>query len=709
MNKIWWRIATALSIVFVLSTAYLLLPQTFLSLDNRLRDFLFVLRGPLPVQNPVVIVDIDEASLQAEGQWPWSRNKVARLIQNLSDAEAGIIGLDMVFSEEDKSSPHAVVTQLPSFQGVAENYDEQLARTIASTPTVGGYFFTHDRGEKSEAPLIPAVFIERSANTRAYVITPEHLVLNIPVIQDAFYSSGFFNSTHDEGGMIRRTPLVMRYDGTIYPSLDLEMVRIFTAAREVYVNNSVTGVESIDLGELHIPTDRFAHLMINYRGAQNTFAYISAKEVLNGTFNKNDIAGKFVLVGTSAIGLSDLKATPFDTAMPGVEVHANVIDNLLTGDFIALPENTELADLLIIAVIVVAMMMIFSSVNAWALLPLLLASGYGLYLFFMQMLFKEGMVLNILFPFTALVLSFIAAVLLNYIVSLRQKKIIMSMFAKKVSPSVMHDLIRNRSEHLLQPRSREVTVLFSDIRSFTEISERLADPERVITMLNTYMTPMVESITEHQGTVDKFIGDAVMAYWNAPVDVPAHADKAVASALQQLHLLQTLNIRLEKSFGVNLDVGFGIHTGKVTIGEMGSTGRSDYTIIGDTVNLASRLEGLTKIYGVSIIISLQTRSRLNLDCQVRSLDIVKVKGKKEAVEIFEVLPPKKRIAEDEMQRYENALTLYRAGKLEEATGAFAELDSRCPSTLYALYLDRCHKATREEKSRFDPVVTMQTK
>ncbi len=707
MKKFWWRIATALSIIFILSSAYLLLPQTFLSLDNRLRDFLFILRGPIAVNTPIVIVDIDEKSLKTEGQWPWSRNKLAQLIQNLSDADAGIIGLDMVFSEEDKRSPHTIVSNFPSFHGKVDNYDEILAKTIASTPTIGGYFFTHDQSEENRTPLIPAVFVERNTNEKKYIISPEHLVLNIPLLQNAFYSSGFFNSTHDEGGMIRRAPLVIRYDGTVYPALALEMVRIFTGAKQVYVNNSATGVDSIDLNGLHIPTDRFAHLMINYRGPQNSFNYISADDILNGAFKREDIAGKFVLVGTSAVGLSDLRATPYDTAMPGVEVHANIIDNLLVQDFIALPENTEIIDLLVIAAVVILMMLLFSFANAWALLPLLLAMGYGLYLFLMQMLFKEGLVLNILFPSSALVLSFIAAILLNYIVSIRQKKIIMAIFAKKVSPTVMNDLIQNRSEHLLKPRNREVTVFFSDIRSFTEISEKLADPERVITMLNTYMTPMVESITQHQGTIDKFIGDAVMAYWNAPVEVPGHADKAVASALQQRHLLQGLNHELKQQFDVRIDIGIGIHTGEVTIGEMGSTGRSDYTIIGDNVNLASRLEGLTKIYGASIIISAQTKEQLRDNYPIRSLDIVRVKGKEKAVEIFEVLETEQ--SQEEMDRYDTALALYRDKKVEEALVAFEWLQQNFSSTLYQLYKERCLHALDVGMESFDFITTMQTK
>ncbi len=708
-KKLWWRLVTAVTLVMMLSSTYLFLPQAFFSLDNRLRDFFFILRGPVTPSSDIIIVDIDEKSLQKQGQWPWSRNKVAQLIQNLNEAEAGIIGLDIVFSEADRSSPLSIADKLQCEQSDLEDYDKTLAEVIATSPTIGGYFFSFGESVNRQTPLVPAVFIEKGGSTQAYVIEPSQLVLNIPIIQDAFYSSGFFNNTPDEGGMIRRVPLLMRYDDALYPSIALEMVRIYTGADRVVVNNSITGVESIEMGKLTIPTDRFARLIVNYRGESRSYTYLSATDILTRNFNPEDVAGKFVLVGTSAIGLADLRATPFDTVMPGVEVHASVIDNLLNQDFISPPEHTILIELSMIIATVLIVMVLLSFSNIWLIVPLFIALVYGAYLFFMELLFVQGIVLNILFPLAALMFSFMSTLLIEYLFNLRQKQLVMAVFAKKVSKNVMDDLIRHNSDTLLSPRNREVTVFFSDIRSFTAISERLANPERVIKMLNTYMTPMVESITTHQGTVDKFIGDAVMAYWNAPLDVAGHADKAVATALQQLHLLNDLNLKLKKQFDVQIAIGIGIHTGEVTIGEMGSLGRSDYTIIGDNVNLASRLEGLTKVYGASIIISAQTKYQLIQPCQTRSLDIVKVKGKEEAVEIFEVMEQSCYISDDEMHRYEIALTFYRAKKIEEALVTFEWLQQNFASPLYKLYTKRCQHAIDSGIENFEAVTTMQTK
>ena len=709
MKKFLWSLLTTLIIVISLSAVYLFLPQTFLSLDNRLRDFLFVLRGPVAVTNNVVIIDIDEKSLNAEGQWPWPRKKVAQLITNLSDADAGIIGLDIVFSEPDQTSPHTIASLIDYNDTDLEDYDQILANTVAVTPTIGGYFFSFLESNDTRAPMVPAVFVEKGLSDQHYILSPTKLVLNIPIIQEHFYSSGFFNNTPDEGGMIRRVPLLMRYNDSLYPSLDLEMFRIYTGAQKVVVNNSITGVESITVGEVTIPTDRFARIMVNYHGAAKSFEYISATDILHHNFDSEKVKGKFILVGTSAVGLSDLRATPFDTLMPGIEVHANVIENLLSKDFLSLSQNAELIDLLAILIVVSLVITMLSFLNVWLIIPFFIGLIYSSYLFFDYMLFTKGVVLNILFPLAALVISFMASLFLDYIFNLRQKQQIMAIFAKKVSKNVMNDLIEHNSEALLQPRNREVSIFFSDIRSFTSISEQLGKPDYVISMLNQYMTPMVESINTYQGTVDKFIGDAIMAYWNAPTEVKNHADQAVTSALEQITLLNSVNIELKKAFNITIAIGIGINTGEVTIGEMGSAGRSDYTIIGDNVNLASRLEGLNKLYGSSILISEATKERLTHHYRLRTLDIVKVKGKEEAIEIFEVLTSLHPVADEELQEYMRAISHYRRKELKEALSLFSNLDKRYSTILYELYVQRCENALQKGLDTFDVVTTMLTK
>ena len=689
---------------------YLTLPQAFFSFDNRIRDFLFLMRGAVPHSNRVVIVDINERCLREQGQWPWPRDKIALLIENLTEAGAGIIGMDMVFAEPDRSSPKRILDDLGIEGFGGEDYDKTLAKTLEVSPVVGGYFFLFQPTPETRTPLVPAIFIEKGhRNTDRFVPQASGIVLNTPVVQDAYYTSGFFNNLPDEGGMTRHVPLVMRYDDQLYPSLVLEMVRLYAGTDVVRINNTTTGVRSIAYGDVEVPTDRFGRLSINFRGPSGTFPYISATDVLSGHFDKEAIAGKFVLIGVSAQGLFDLRATPFDEASPGVEVHANVIDNLLQGDFISRAEDGELIDLAVIAGVVILAFALFSRVRLWGILPLFCAMLAGLHYFFTYMLFSQGVILNMIFPLLALVASLILVIVGEYIVTHRQKKLVMNAFAKKVSPAVMKELVRHADERLFEPVDREVSIFFSDIRSFTSISESMGSPSRVIRLLNRYMTPMVELIVKEHGTVDKFIGDAIMAYWNAPNTVEAHADRAVQSALEQINRLEELNDTLKNEFGVTLRIGIGINTGIVTVGEMGSEGRSDYTIIGDHVNLASRLEGLNKVYGSQIIISEHTKRLLQDEYRFRSLDIVRVKGKNEAVEIFEILPLSGGAKEEEIAAYHAALQAYRDDESQRALEGFETLFNAYADPLYSLYAERCRDRLAHPDEPFDVIQTRQSK
>ena len=533
------------------------------------------------------------------------------------------------------------------------------------------------------------------------------IVLNIDILQKKLYSSGFFNNIPDEGGMIRRVPLVMRYKDMIYPSLSLEMLRIYSGASKVEITGDIDGVKKIELGNFIIPTDHAGRLIINFRGAGKHFKYISATDILNNNFDTKDIKGKFVLVGTSSLGLFDLRAIPFDTAIPGVEIHANIIDNILKGDLLSEPANIILYDVAIIWGIVFFLLLLFSYVGSWLLLPTALGVVFVLFYSFFYLLFTQGIVLNLLFPLIAFVSTLIVSVSIDYIITSRQRETVKRMFAKKVSTAVMNDLLKHDNEEILKVRDENIAIFFSDIRGFTQISETIGSSQKLVALLNRYMTPMVNAIANREGTVDKFIGDAIMAYWNAPNKVENYADKAVSTALEQIYILKNLNVELQVEFGITLEIGISVHTGLATVGEMGSIGRSDYTVIGDNVNLASRLEGLNKLYGSTIIISKETKNRLTNNYMFRSLDMVRVKGKKEVVEVFEVLSlseGEKR--EDELKRYKNALSMYRTGKITQAHALFKELEEEFSCKLYALYLQRCQEYFDNPKKAFNIITTM---
>ena len=710
MSKFLIKNSAALILALLLSWAYLFIPQTFFSLNNNLRDFLFNIRGELPKSDRIVIVDIDETALKQFGQWPWSRSVVAELINKLSDADAGTIGLDIVFAEPDQTSPHRIASKIKDNIANLDNYDLMLAETLSSTPTIGGYVFTFEDNDHDKAPLIPTVFLEKGLQHNNSMLQPKGVVLNIDVLQEKFYSSGFFNNIPDTGGMIHRVPLIMRYDGIVYPSLAMEMARIYSAASKVEIYGDEVGVEKIQFGDFTIPTDHAGRLIVNFRGAGRHFKYISAADILNGKFDAKDIAGKFVFVGTSAVGLSDLRSISFDSAIPGVEVHANALDNILEGDFLHEPLDVIVYDLLIIWSIVFILIFIFSYLNSWLLLPVAIAVGFLLFNVFFYLLFDRGIVLNLLFPLLSFVSTLILSVSIDYIVTSRQREALKSIFAKKVSKAVMDDLIKHGNDEILKVRDENVAVFFSDIRKFTQISETIGSSQKLVSLLNRYMTPMVNEIADREGTVDKFIGDAIMAYWNAPNQVENYADKAVASALEQIKILKQLNVQLDKEFGVTLNIGISIHVGLVTVGEMGSVGRSDYTIIGDNVNLASRLEGLNKLYGTTIIISEDTKKLLQKKYTLRSLDLVRVKGKKKAIEIFEVIPSVEgENRSDELHRYQTALKTYRHGEIKEAYKLFESLEEEYGCKLYRLYLQRCQEYLEHPEKPFDAIHTMLVK
>ncbi len=710
MSKFLIKSSAALILALLLSWAYLFTPQTFFSLNNNLRDFLFNIRGELPKSDRIVIIDIDEASLKQFGQWPWSRSVVAELINKLSDADAGIIGLDIVFAEPDQTSPHRIASKIKGNTANLDNFDQILAETLSTTPTVGGYVFTFEETNHDKAPLIPTVFLEKGLQHNNSILQPKGVVLNIDVLQEKFYSSGFFNNIPDAGGMIHRVPLIMRYDGIVYPSLVLEMARIYSDTSKVEIYGDEVGVQKIQFGDFTIPTDHAGRLIVNFRGAGRHFKYISAADILNGKFDAKEIAGKFILVGTSAVGLSDLRSISFDSTIPGVEVHANTLDNIFEGDFLYEPLDVIVYDLLIIWSMVFLLTLLFSYLSSWLLLPVAITLGFLLFNIFFYLLFDLGIVLNLLFPLLAFISTLILSVSIDYIVTSRQREVLKNIFAKKVSKAVMDDLIKHGNDEILKVRDENVAIFFSDIRGFTQISENIGSSQKLVALLNRYMTPIVNEISDREGTVDKFIGDAIMAYWNAPNQVENYADKAVTSALEQIKILKQLNVELEKEFNVTLNIGISIHTGLVTVGEMGSVGRSDYTIIGDNVNLASRLEGLNKLYGSTIIISEDTKKLLQKEYMLRSLDLVRVKGKKEAVEVFEVMPSAEgEKSSDELHRYKTALETYRKGKIKEAYVLFESLEVEYGATLYRLYLQRCEEYLEHPEKPFDVIHTMLVK
>ena len=706
----------SLSLSIFLSAIYIFFPNLPDSLDNRLRDYLFTIRGELPHNQNVVIVDIDETSIKSLGQWPWSRDKLAKILENLTLANVGIVGLDIVFAEEDRTSPHKILQDLKIYKKDVPNYDLEFANIVENSPVILGYQFDLVKKDNTNAkvPQIPAIFIEKDKpQDKSYLIEAYNTILNIPQIQDKAYSSGFFNNIPDDTGIIRSVPLIISYDDTIYPSLALEVIRVINDTQKVVVQYDENGISNIFLDDISIPTDRYGRMLINFRGPERSFKYISAIDIYNNSFDKSEIDGKIVLIGTSAAGLFDLRATPFDSIFPGVEVHANIIDNILMQDFIYKASWLDGANILIIFVLSIIVVMLTTYTTFWAN-PIIFLSFSISYLFLVyNLLFDYGIVLNILFPIATVLIASIMTTLFDYFYNIKKEEAIKAKFASKVSKNVMDDILKNIDKNEFSAKSKEVTIFFSDIRGFTNISEKL-DAKELISFLNRYMQPMSEIIIKYQGTIDKFIGDAIMAYWNAPIDIKNHCDLALKASLEQLEVLEKLNVELQKENLPKIDIGIGLNTGTVIVGEMGSSLRSDYTVIGDTINLGSRVESLCKYYDSKLNISNFTKDKLQEKYIFRFLDLVKVKGKNEPVEIWQVLGKgeAKESLKEELDLYHKAIEFYKNSDFINALEIFESLENNENKTnknIYKIYITRCKEFIKTPPKNFDGVYEHTTK
>lgn len=674
---------------------------------------MFNLRGEIkPKSDSVVIVDIDEKSLQALGQWPWSRDILSKILYNLSNAQVAVIGFDIVFAEEDRTSPHKIFKKLDIKKEDIPNFDLEFAQAIANTPTILGYQFelTDKKYINKNAPSIQTIFIEKNKKQgQNYLITAQGTILNIPILQNSSYSSGFFNNIPDDTGIIRSIPLIISYEDEIYPSLSLETLRIGLGINKIYINYDENGIKNLQLDDLIIPTDRYGRLLINFRGKEKTFKYISAFDIYNNNFEKEDIKNKIVLIGTSAAALMDLRATPFESIFPGVEIHANAIDNVISQDFLYKSSWIDGANIIIIFVLSIFTFFIVRKIPIWItpifIVALILTVCYSIY----YLLFNVGIVLNILFPIFTISISGVISLVIGYFYEIKKKEKIKSKFASKVSKDVMEELLKNIDNNKLKAQNKEVSIFFSDIRGFTNISEKLNKPELLVKYLNQYMTPMSEIIIKNNGTIDKYIGDSIMAYWNAPFDIDNHADKAVKSALEQLTKLEDLNKTFEELKQPKIEIGIGITTGITTVGEIGSIGRSDYTIIGDNVNLGSRIESLCKFYGSNLIISQDTKDKLVNKYIFRYLDHVKVKGRNNPIKLWEVLSfeTKKDIQiEEEINKYNKAINLYENSKFDEAIKLFKELKInkiKLNTHIYEIYISRCNEFIKNKPINFNAI------
>jgi len=687
-------------------------PDLLTSLDNRITNAMFRWRGPMKTTDSVVIVDIDEKSLKYAGQWPWPRNLVARLVQKINAEGPRVIGFDVVFAEADRTSPiqcmgelkQILSTQLPDAKLLADNellnHDIVLGNAVADAPTVLGYVFqlTDDGLKAPEETPFPAgrlrVAPEDTRISDLDMISVYRAIVNVAEVARG-KSEGFLNVLTDPSGTVRKVPLLMDLDQIPYPSLALEAYRVGQHQQELTIHvppektNPPFDVLGLSVGGRFIPTDEKARMAVNFRGPANTFSYVSAADILQDR-HQTVLKDKYVLIGTSATGLFDLVATPFSNAYPGVEVHATVIDNMIALDPFTHDIFTEIGltyALVVVGGTILILLLVYSGPLQGGLcgLAIILIAVAGNYHFF----FLDNVLVGATYPFMSLIAVFIVVTVFNYFYEGREKSFIRSAFGHYVSPQLVNQLIKSPEKLSLKGEQKNLTVLFSDIRGFTTISEQMSSGQ-LGEFMNEYLTTMSHVIKSHGGTLDKFIGDAIMAIWGAPLDDEDHAARAVRAAMEMMNQLKASQADFAARDLPLIDIGIGINTGIVSVGNFGSRERFDYTVMGDNVNLASRLEGLNKDYGPNIIISEFTKAALGDRFFCRIVDKVQVKGKNKAVVIYEPLvegEPDETLRR-EVEVFDSAVRAYQAHKFEQAFEVIETLYRKNPLRLYAVYLHR---------------------
>ncbi len=643
--------AVCLVLLFALVPLRLADPRPLAELRARTFDLFQVLLPREQTSRPVVIVDIDEDSLKDIGQWPWPRTTVADLITKITDLGALAIGFDIIFAEPDRMSP-AIAER--SFRGI----DAETRAKLDSLPSNDAVFadaIRHSRvvvGQVGSAHVDPRTKAEQGLQTgfairgpdpTGFLVTFPGLLRNVLPIEEAAAGRGLFSINPEIDGSIRRVPMIMEAQGTLVPSLTMEMLRVVSRASAILVRVNEAGVQAVAVPGLEVPTDPHGQLWVHFN-KHDPARYVSAKDVLEGKVSPDRLRGRLVLIGTSATGLLDIKTTPLDRVIPGVEVHAQILESVLTKSTLVNPNYAIGAELVIAVLlgigVIIAAPMLSPTVNV-VFGALLIAGliGLSLYLFVAQ-----NLLIDFTYPLISSWLIYLVLTFVNYFREQKQRQQIRSAFGYYLSPHMVEELARSPDKLVLGGEERRMTILFSDVRGFTTISEHYKDdPQGLTRLMNRFLTPLTNAIIERKGTIDKYIGDAIMAFWNAPLDDPEQEANACEAALQMLERAETLNGELkseaEASGGdyMPLRVGIGLNTGPCVVGNMGSDLKFNYSVLGDTVNLASRLEARTKDYRLPMVIGSRTAEIAKDKFATMEIDLILVKGKKQPEAVFTVL------------------------------------------------------------------------
>jgi adenylate cyclase len=686
----------------------------------RLRDLSFdayqrIKPREVPADLPVRIVDIDEAALAEYGQWPWPRDTVARLVNRLREQGAAVIAFDVVFAEADRHSPAAIASNLPESIRDSDvrrtleslpNYDEVLAEAMARANVVTGFAFdpnakgkpprrmwgvANNTGEK-DAKMVPELI-------RQFIPQQSGVVITLPILEQSAKGNGSVTPVV-EGAIVRRVPMLFRLAGQrdedLYPALSAEAVRVAQGASTYLVKWSGaqgfesfgerTGVGSIRVGQLNIDTDAQGRMALYDSGYQPS-RFVSAKDVMKRRVPADKIDGQIVFIGTSAVGLKDLRNTPTQDSVAGVEIHAQIVEQMLTQTFLERPDYADGAEFLYLAAIGLAFVLLLPRLSA-ATMALVAVGFIGIGIVVPWIAFAQiRLLFDPIYPPATLALIYVSGSALSFMRAERDRREIRGAFNLYLSPAQVEAVVRNPDLLKLGGEQREITVMFTDVRGFTRISEQF-DPQGLTRFMNRFLTPMTDMIQARNGTIDKYMGDAIMAFWNAPLTIDAHPSRACEAALAMQARLVTLNeewkaeAEAEGRHHIPVNIGIGLNTGHASVGNFGSEQRLTYSCLGDAVNLASRLEGQCKTYVVGIVIGEGTAKQVP-DLATLELDLIMVKGKTEPERMFGLLgdatvaqtPGYRELAE----RQAEFLALYRAGKFAEALALIDGLNGMAAS------------------------------
>jgi adenylate cyclase len=679
--------------------------------ELRVRTFdTFQLIDPrVKTARPVTIIDIDEKSLAKLGQWPWSRTRIADLITSLTKLGAVVIAFDIVFAEPDRLNPDVAADTI-------RNLDEETRAKLRALPSNDQIFADAMRRSRvvlgeSGLPYVLSEYDNTLPLTGLAMLgeEPQPFLLNFPgllrnvhVLEKAAAGRGLFTIKTERDGIVRRVPMMMQAQGATMPSLSFEVLRVATGTDTIFIKSEKAGIKSIAVKGFEVPTDRNGQLWVHF-ARHDPSIYVSAVDVLEGRVAPEMIARKLVLIGTSAVGLLDVKTTPIDPVMPGVEVHAQVLESALTRAVLSQPIYAIVAEFcaaIVLGILVIAFAPLFGPVTLVAVGALFATVLVGTSWYFYT---QHRLLIDFTYPLLSTTSIYLTLIFTSFVREQAQRRQIRSAFGQYLSPALIEQLAQSPEKLVLGGEEREMTIMFSDVRGFTTISESFKhDPQGLTALMNRFLTPLTNAILARKGTIDKYMGDAIMAFWNAPLDDKEHQLNACEAALDMLQRIDVLNKQREQEAQeggppyIPLNVGVGLNTGVCVVGNMGSDLRFDYSVLGDSVNLASRLEGQSKEYGFPIIVGSKTALAVKDKFAILELDFIMVKGKKEPEVIYAIAGREDTAQSGSFQRLRNLtiemLACYRSHDWEGALAAIERgrrtEDAQALELLYNLYETR---------------------